>query len=118
MAIHLSNAIKLLIGATLGLSLVGCGPSSGQSAACAYSQESALVLLDSYYELEATPVPKVNQLSVFTGETIQVSDYMGEARKREKLAQILSDWSLRVLEAPEGCFPTSDVSKAKRTPKM
>ena len=116
MRIRISNVIKVAIGTTLALTLVGCSSSSGQSADCAYSQDSALVLLESYYELEATPVPKVSGLSL-TRETIQVNDYKGEARKRERLAQILGDWSIKVLEAPEGCFPASDLDKAKRTPK-
>jgi hypothetical protein len=96
---------------------MGCSSSGGGSADCGYFQDSANVLLDSYYELDATPVPKVNDVSFLTGETIQVNDYKGEARKRERLAQILGDWSMRVLEAPEGCFPASDLDKAKRTPK-
>lgn len=118
MRILMSNVAKLAIGTTLALTLVGCGSSGGQSADCAYYQDSALVLLDSYYELEATQVPKISVPDVAMGSGYkEVSDYDGQARKNKKLAQIQSDWSMRVLEAPEGCFSFSDIDKAIRTPK-
>ena len=80
MCIRISNVIKLAIGATLALTLVGCSPSSEQSADCSYYHDSANVLLGAYYELQAIHVPRIQGWSL-TSDTKLVIDSEGEALK-------------------------------------
>ena len=80
----------------LAVALTGCGLTNngGQNADCGYYQDSANVLLDA------------------TFQAVNLHDYSESSAL--KIARLRQDWADRVLEAPDGCFPTSDIDKANR----
>ena len=98
---------RIAIASLLALSsLVGCASSSGSAEAdCSYYQDSANVLLGAIFEAENTP------LATATG-MFGVSQVGAEEKARNIIKNKLL-WADRVLEAPEGCFPKSDIYKAR-----
>lgn len=74
------------------LSLVGCSTNGNNTEAdCGYYQDSANVMLANFNDAMNSPY---------------------DSGKFYRIDKAASDWAARVLEAPEGCFPQSDIDQA------
>jgi hypothetical protein len=90
----MKNLVGIIAGALL---LAGCSSSAeSKEAECSYYWDAANVVLAQWYEWHLS-YPPINL-----------------SQKQAVEEQLYDDWALRVLEAPSGCFPDSDIEKAKQ----
>jgi hypothetical protein len=91
--------MKKLVGIIAGaLLLAGCSSSAeSKEAECSYYWDAANVVLTQWYEWHLIYPPAISL-----------------EHKKIVEEQLYDDWALRVLEAPSGCFPDSDINKAKQ----
>jgi hypothetical protein len=87
----------------LGLSLAGCSSSSvDQRADCGYFQDSALLLQS-----------EINQAINNTwGSTDTYGGFKSSSYANTVITELKISWATKVLEAPEGCFPQSDMDQS------